>query len=114
MSDDQVRDSREDFEKVLKSPQEEHYLLRLYIAGFTPRSTRAIGAIRKICESELKGCYDLEVIDMHQNPELAGEAQILAAPTLVKKLPLPLRRIIGDMSDKEKVLIGLDLRPKAK
>lgn len=114
MSDDQIRDSLADFEKALEASKEERYLLRLYIAGLTPRSTRAIEAIKKLCESELKGRYELEVIDVYQNPEIASEAQILAAPTLIKKLPLPLRRIIGDMSDKEKVLLGLDLRPKKK
>ena len=114
LNDDQVKDSVEEFEKALEKPRDEHYLLRLYIAGFTPRSTRAIEAIKQLCESELKGRYELEVIDVYQNPSLAGDEQILAAPTLIKKLPLPLRRIIGDMSDQEKVLVGLDLRPKAK
>jgi circadian clock protein KaiB len=114
LNEENVRDSIEAFEKALKEPREEHYVLRLYIAGFTPRSTRAIEAIKQLCESELKGRYELEVVDVYQNPGLAGTEQILAAPTLIRKLPLPLRKIIGDMSDQEKVLVGLDLRPKGK
>jgi circadian clock protein KaiB len=86
--------------------------LRLYITGITPKSTRAIQNIKKICEENLKGRYELEVIDIYQQPVLARDEQIIAAPTLIKKLPLPLRRLIGDMSDKERILVGLDLRPK--
>lgn len=114
MTDDQIRHSLEDFEKALEKPSTEHYLLRLYVAGATPRAARAIEAVREICERELKGRYELEVVDIYQNPSLAGDEQILAAPTLIKKLPLPLRKIIGDMSNTEKVLVGLDLRPKSK
>lgn len=90
----------------------EAYILRLYIAGLTPRSQEAVRAITGICEEHLAGRYDLEVIDLYQNPVLAKGEQIIAAPTLVKKLPLPLRKIIGTMADKDKVLVGLDLRPK--
>ncbi len=86
------------------------YLLRLYITGPTPQSTRAIVNIRKICEEHLEGRYDLEVIDIRENPILAEGEQIIAAPTLIKKLPLPLRRFIGDMSQTERILVGLDLR----
>jgi len=86
------------------------YVLRLYITGATPRSTRAISNIRKICEEHLDGRYDLEVIDITQYPSLAEGEQIIAAPTLIKKLPLPLRRFIGDMSQTERILLGLDLR----
>jgi circadian clock protein KaiB len=82
----------------------------LYVAGSTPQSVRAIANIKKICEEHLKGRYDLEVIDLYQKPNLAQGEQIIAVPTLLKKLPLPLRRIIGDMSNLERVLIGLDLR----
>ena len=78
----------------------------------TPRSTKAIENIRKICEEHLKGRCDLEVIDIYQQPALAEGEQIIATPTLIKKLPLPLRRFIGDMSMTEKILLGLDLRPK--
>jgi circadian clock protein KaiB len=88
----------------------ERYVLRLYVAGLTPRSTQAIRNIRKICEEHLEGRYDLQVVDIYQQPVLAEGEQIIAAPTLVKKLPLPLRRFIGDMSRTEKILLGLDLR----
>ena len=88
-----------------------HYVLRLYVAGSTPTSQRAIAHIKAICEEHLHGRYDLEVIDIYQQPEQIAEAQIIAAPTLLKRLPLPLRRLVGDLSDTERVLIGLDLRP---
>jgi circadian clock protein KaiB len=90
--------------------KKESYLLRLYVTGTTPQSIRAIANIKNICEEHLKGRYDLEVIDLYQQPSLAKGEQILAAPTLIKRLPLPLRRIIGDMSGTERVLVGLDLR----
>ena len=89
---------------------EGQYVLRLYVAGLTPRSRTAIANITTICEEYLKGRYDLEVIDVFQRPVLAREEQIIATPTLVRKLPEPLRRFIGDLSEKEKVLVGLDLR----
>lgn len=85
------------------------YILKLYITGTTPRSTQAIVNIRKICEEHLQGRYDLEVVDISQNPTLAEGEQIIAAPTLIKKLPHPLRRFIGDMSQTERILLGLDL-----
>jgi len=88
------------------------YVLRLYVTGMTPRSTRALANIKEICEEHLKGHYDLQVIDVYQQPVLARGDQIIAVPTLIKKLPPPLRRMIGDLSDREQVLIGLDLRPK--
>lgn len=88
------------------------YILKLYVTGTTPQSVRAIENIRKICEEHLKGRYILEVIDLYKNPNLAAGEQIIAAPTLIKHLPLPLRRIIGDMSDINRVLVGLDLREK--
>jgi circadian clock protein KaiB len=87
-----------------------HYVLRLYVAGATPRSALAISNIRKICEEHLAGRYDLEVIDIAEHPTLAEDEQIIAAPTLIKKLQLPLRRFIGDMSITERILLGLDLR----
>lgn len=90
--------------------KEELYTLRLYVTGITPNSARAISNIKKICEEHLKGRYELEVIDLYQQPSLAKGEQIIASPTLIKKLPLPLRRIIGDMSSTERVLVGLDLR----
>lgn len=86
------------------------YVLRLYITGTTPHSTRAVANIRKICEEHLRGRYELKVLDISRDPTLAGREQIIAAPTLVKQLPLPLRRFIGDMSQTERILVGLDLR----
>jgi circadian clock protein KaiB len=86
------------------------YILRLYITGTTSRSVLALTNLKRICEEYLEGRYELEVIDLYRMPSLAKDEQIIAAPTLIKKLPLPFRRIIGDMSDVEKVLMGLDLR----
>jgi circadian clock protein KaiB len=90
--------------------ERDEYVLRLYVAGMTPRSRSAIESITNICNEYLEGRYDLEVIDVFQRPVLAREEQIIATPTLVKRLPAPLRRFIGDLSQKEKVLVGLDLR----
>ena len=87
------------------------YLLRLYVTGTTGKSLRAIENVRKICDQHLDGRYDLEVIDLYKNLPLARGDQIIAAPTLIKRLPAPLRRLIGDMSDEERVLVGLDIRP---
>ena len=89
------------------------YVLRLYVTGATSSSRRAILNITSICSEHLQGKYDLEVIDIHQKPTLAKDEQIVAAPTLIKQLPLPLRRIIGDLSDRDSVLFGLDLKAKA-
>jgi circadian clock protein KaiB len=88
----------------------QHYMLRLYITGMTARSRRAIDNVRAICEAHLHGQYELEIIDIYQQPVMAKDDQIIAAPTLIKLVPLPLRRIIGDMSSTERVLAGLDLR----
>ena len=100
----------EDFETSLKKNKEQRYQLKLYVTGMTPRSVNAIDNLRMICEEHLKGRYDLEVIDLYKNPALAKGEQIIAAPTLIKKLPLPLRRIIGNMSSTDRVLVGLDLK----
>lgn len=105
------RTGTKDLIKAIKGSDKESYLLRLYVTGTTPQSLRAISNIRNICEEHLKGRYDLEVIDLYERPGLASGEQIIAAPTLIRKLPLPLRRIIGDMSNTERVLVGLDLRP---
>lgn len=86
------------------------YLLRLFVTGNTRRSVKAVENIRKICEQYLKGRYDLEVIDIYQQPELAALEQLLAAPTLIKAQPLPVRRMVGDMTNEARVLSGLDLR----
>jgi circadian clock protein KaiB len=112
MKQKKVKDSTKTFERVLKKSMKEKYVLRLYVTGMTPRSTRAIQNIKKICDEELKGRCDLQVIDIYQRPVLAEGEQIIATPTLVKKLPLPLRRFIGDLSDTERIVLGLDLRPK--
>jgi circadian clock protein KaiB len=93
-----------------RKAESNRYVLRLYVAGQTPKSVDAITNIKKICEENLKGRYVLDVIDLYQQPLLAQGEQIIAVPTLIKKLPLPLRRIIGDMSNTERVLVGLDLR----
>ena len=102
--------STDQFESATDDSNREKYILRLYIAGMTPKSIRAINNIKNICEEHLKGRYNLEVIDLYQTPHLAKGEQIIAAPTLIKKLPLPLRRIIGDMSGTERLLVGLDLK----
>lgn len=89
------------------------YLLRLYVTGQTPRTEKAIANLRRICQEDLHGKYDLQIIDVLKNPQLAEDEKILATPTLIKRLPPPLRRVIGDLSDKEKVLLGLDVWPDA-
>jgi circadian clock protein KaiB len=104
-----VKSSTEEFNLSVSELSQGKYILRLYITGATSRSIFAIQNLKKICEEYLEGRYELEVIDLYQKPCLAKDEQIIAAPTLIKKLPLPFRRIIGDMSDKEKVLMGLDL-----
>jgi circadian clock protein KaiB len=91
----------------------EIYTLRLYIAGKTPKSVAALANLKEICEEHLAGRYKLQVVDLLENPQLARGDQILAIPTLVRKLPLPMRRIIGDLSNTERVLVGLDLRSKS-
>jgi circadian clock protein KaiB len=91
---------------------EDIYVLRLYVSGQTPRSVAAIANIRRLCEERLAEHYVLEVTDIYKSPEVCQEQQIVAAPTLIKSLPLPLRRLIGDLSDQEKVLVGLDLQPR--
>jgi circadian clock protein KaiB len=107
-----VRDSTQQFEQSLSQQQEKQYVLRLYLTGTTTKSLHAIINVKKFCEEYLEGRYELEVIDLYQQPQLAQGEQIIAAPTLIKKLPLPLRRIIGDMSKTEQMLVGLDLQKK--
>lgn len=98
------------FERAVKERKSEEYVLRLYITGMTPRSIRAIENLQEICDQYLSGRYTLEVIDIFQRPKLVRGEQVIAAPTLIKQLPTPLRRFVGDLSDKEKVLFGLDLK----
>jgi circadian clock protein KaiB len=88
------------------------YVLRLFVTGSTARSSRSIFNLRKLCEERLLGRYKLEVVDIYQQPELAREEQIIAAPTLIKRLPEPLRKLVGDLSDENRVLMGLDLKPQ--
>jgi circadian clock protein KaiB len=103
-----------DFERAISEAADgtQRYVLRLYVTGSTPRSHRAIQTIRSLCEEHLAGRYDLEVIDIYQQPVLARGEQIIAAPTLIKKLPAPLRKVVGDLSNVDRVLMGLDLRPR--
>ena len=103
--------STEEFEKALAKRDRAKYVLRLYVTGMTPKSTLAIANVRELCEKHLAGCYELKVIDIYQQPKLARGEQIIATPTLIKKQPLPLRRLIGDMSDTERFLVGIDLKP---
>jgi circadian clock protein KaiB len=93
-------------------PDGETYLLRLFVTGMTPRSTASIARIKSICEEYLEGRYELEIIDIYQQPAVAKGEQIVATPTLIKKLPPPLRRLVGDLSDKQRVLLGLNIRGK--
>jgi circadian clock protein KaiB len=102
------RDTQAFEDALAAGPQVAHYL-RLFVSGSTPRSLRAIRNIQALCEEKLHGRYDLEVIDIYQHPEQVKPEQIIVTPTLVKKLPLPLRKIIGDLSDTRKVLVGLDI-----
>ncbi|MGZ4827674.1 MAG: circadian clock KaiB family protein [Terriglobales bacterium] len=95
---------------ALEVASETKYVLRLYVTGTTPRSQQAISNIRDICEEHLRGRYRLEVLDVYQRPMLAAGEQIVALPMLIKEVPLPIRRFIGDLSDTEKILIGLDLK----
>ena len=96
------------------TPEEEKYMLRLYVTGTTSKSIRALTNLKTFCEAYLAGRYVLEVVDIYQQPALAKEDQIIAAPTLIKELPLPLRRLIGDMGDTDKILLGLNLRKVTK
>ena len=105
-----MSEESEDIDRWMAPAAAGKYMLRLYITGMTPNSKRAVENIKNICEQHLQGRYELEVIDVFQQPTLAEREQIIAIPTLIKHLPHPLRRLIGDMSNTEKVLLGLDLR----
>lgn len=105
-------DSQEAFEKAAQEAQNANYVLRLFISGNTSRSNKAILNLRRVCEDNLKGRYQLEVVDISQQPEEARDQQILVTPTLIKVLPPPIRRIIGDLSKTDRVLVGLDLRDR--
>jgi circadian clock protein KaiB len=112
MKDKEIKDSTKAFEETLQDEQKKKFVLRLYISGTTPKSSRAIRNIKKICDEHLQGRCELDVIDVYQQPGLAVEEDILATPTLVKKLPLPIRKFIGDLSDMEHTLVGLNIVPK--
>ena len=107
-------DESAEFEKLLlkarQSPGKVQYVLRLYVTGNTVRSSHAIANVRSLCEEYLAGRYDLEVIDIYQQPAEAARGQIIAAPTLIKQLPSPVKRLIGDLANRDKVLVGLDLQ----
>ncbi|MEO6603367.1 MAG: circadian clock KaiB family protein [Polyangiaceae bacterium] len=107
-----VKSATTAFEAAAKRSVSERFELRLYIAGTTPASSRSVENLRAICEEYLKGRYELLVIDVFQQPHLAKDAQIIAVPTLIKKLPAPLRRLVGDLSNEQRVLVGLGLKPK--
>lgn len=94
---------------MVKKMTKKKYVLKLYVTGQTPNSVRAIENLKKVLEKDLKGIYELNIIDVQKNPQLAEDEKILATPTLSRVLPLPVRRIIGDLSEKDKVLLGLDL-----
>lgn len=104
------KDSQEELEAALTKRRSQKFILRLYVSGATPRSTRAIEKMQQICEEHLKDRCQLEIIDIYQHPEKARSEQVVAAPTLVKKLPPPLRKFIGDLSDSERILIGLEIK----
>jgi circadian clock protein KaiB len=106
------QDATKDFELALQQTDKGTFVLRLYVSGMTPNSMRAIENVRTICAEHLEGRYQLEIVDIYQQPIFAKEGQIVAAPTLVKELPPPLRKFIGDMSKTEKILLGLDVRTK--
>ena len=108
-----VKKSIEKLAKIVENLDQAKYILRLYVTGMTPKSTLAIDNVQKLCEKYMEGFYELKIIDIYQQPKQAKDNQIIATPTLIKKLPLPIRKLIGDMSDTERFLVGIDLRPKA-
>ena len=112
MENEPTNNSTEAFEEAITELDNRYYCLRLYIAGTTVHSIHALENIKRICEEHLQGRYELEVIDIYQSSGVSKQEHIVAVPTLIKRLPLPLQRIIGDMSKTEKVLVGLDIVPK--
>ena len=107
-----IAEQSDEWKRAAEETDAQKYSLRLYVTGTTPKSVRAITNIKRICEEHLKGRYTLKIIDIYQQPVLARVEQIIAAPTLIKKLPLPLRKFIGDMTNVDRILLGLDLRPE--
>jgi circadian clock protein KaiB len=106
---DEPNSATERFEQALKEMSAEKYVLRLYVAGMSPRSLEAIENIKRICDENMPGRYELEVVDLYQQPIFAKDGQIVAAPTLIKELPPPLKKLVGNLSNTEKTLVGLDL-----
>jgi circadian clock protein KaiB len=112
---DEKEDKFKEFEQALETTKKDgKYVLRLFVAGINPKSKNAIENLREVCEENLEDEYELEIIDIYQQPIFAKEGQIVAAPTLIKELPPPVRRFVGDLSDKKKLLLGLDLRSQKK
>jgi len=111
MRQKEVNSNSKTIEENLLATEKDKWALRLYVAGKTPKALAAFANLKKICEEQLNGKYSIEVIDLLENPQLGAADQILALPTLVRKLPVPVRKIIGDLSDTERVLVGLDLLP---
>lgn len=103
-------DAQKQLEQAAQERQAQKYVFRLYVSGMTPRSTRAIENAKRLCQEHLEGRYELEVVDIFKHPEAARSGQVIAAPTLVRELPLPLRRFIGDLSNSEQILVGLDAK----
>lgn len=116
ISKDKARTTTELFEEALNGSalQDTKYTFRLYVTGSSSRSLRAVHNLKKLCDEYLPGAYDLKVIDIYKNPDAAREEQIIAAPTLVKQLPRPLRRFVGDLSNTEKLLVGLEIHQQTK
>ena len=113
MARQKLKESIRELEKAVEgAATDKKFILRLYVSGATTRSSRAIENIRNFCEEHLKDRYELEIVDIYQQPELLEKDQVVAAPTLIKDLPPPLQKLIGDMSDREKILIGLNIKPK--
>jgi circadian clock protein KaiB len=111
--DDETPDTTVEFERALEALETEQFVLRLYIAGNSLRSQAAIENVKKLCDEYLRDRCELDIVDIYQDRTTLPEDLVIAAPTLIRRLPLPLRRVIGDLSEKEKVLVGLDLIPKA-
>ena len=108
---DEKTNKYNEFEQVIEARKKDgKYILRLFVAGINPKSKRAIENLREVCETNLKDQYELEIIDIYQQPLFAKDGNIIAAPTLIKELPLPIRRFVGDLSDKKKLIVGLDIR----
>jgi circadian clock protein KaiB len=111
MDDPKNKAWQQEMEAAVQEQDNRNYVLKLFVSGLTPKSQQAIDNLKTICEEHLKDRYELEVIDIFQQPELAQGGQIIATPTLIKELPLPMRKFIGDMSATDKILVGLELKP---